>query len=82
MILIVMIEIVDQKDLVARKESNGKKFFYHPDHLGSTAIITNESGSITEETAYEPFGSLFIGGNDVIIPELSICEKCHPFLII
>src|SRR3989344_7458563 len=33
----------DEKDLVARKDPNGQKFFYHPDHLGSTAIITNET---------------------------------------
>ena len=40
------------------------KINYHPDHLGSTAIITNETGSVVEETVYEPFGSVFTGGSD------------------
>ncbi len=48
----------DEKDLVARKDPDGKKFFYHPDHLGSTTLITNESGDVIEEVTYEPFGKL------------------------
>ncbi len=54
----------DEKDLVGRKDPDGKKYFYHPDHLGSTAIITNESGALVEETTYEPFGEVFSGGSD------------------
>ncbi len=54
----------DEKDLVARKDPDGKKYFYHPDHLGSTTLITNESGDVVEETTYEPFGKIIEGGND------------------
>jgi uncharacterized protein RhaS with RHS repeats len=54
----------DQKDLVGRKDPDGKKFFYHPDHLGSTTLITNESGQVVEETVYEPYGQVLSGGND------------------
>ncbi len=55
----------DEKDLVSRKELwNNKTFFYHPDHLGSTSLITNSTGSLVEETSYEPFGEVFSGGND------------------
>jgi RHS repeat-associated protein len=33
------------------------------DHLGSTSVLTNESGGIVEETFYEPFGGIVSGGN-------------------
>lgn len=45
----------DSKDLVARKDSDGSKFFYHPDHLGSTTLVTNQSGAVVEETHYYPY---------------------------
>lgn len=54
----------DEKDLVARKDPDGKKFFYHPDHLGSTTLITDESGDVVEETTYEPYGKIIEGGDD------------------
>ena len=53
-------------EIVARididKNGNKKKFFYHPDHLGSTNIITNESGDLVEKTTYYPFGRTKQGG--------------------
>lgn len=36
----------------------GTKLFYHNDHLGSTSLITTESGDLVEETSYEPFGAI------------------------
>jgi len=30
--------------------------FYHPDHLGSTAVVTDLDGRVVSETAYYPFG--------------------------
>lgn len=41
--------------LVARKEGP-TTLFYHPDHLGSTTLITNSSGSEVQHTNYYPFG--------------------------
>ncbi len=38
--------------------------FEDPDILGSTDLITNESGDIVEETTYEPHGEVIEGGND------------------
>ena len=38
-----------------------KKLLYHPDHLGSTNVVTNTSGSLVEETFYAPYGEI-IGG--------------------
>ncbi len=40
------------------------KKYYHPDHLGSTTLITNASGSIVEETFYLPFGDVLEGGDE------------------
>jgi hypothetical protein len=31
--------------------------YFHKDHLGSTAAVTNEAGIKVESTTYEPFGS-------------------------
>ena len=35
-------------------------YFYHPDHLGSTAMVTNEDGHITQNMVYIPFGEVFV----------------------
>ncbi|MFA5084294.1 MAG: RHS repeat-associated core domain-containing protein [Candidatus Paceibacterota bacterium] len=48
--------------LIAREE-NGQKFYYHPDHLGSTNIVTDESGNVVEKTEYAPFGAVLEGGS-------------------
>lgn len=53
----------DGEVLVGRKDSDGKKFFYHPDHLESTNIVTNNSGGIVEETTYLPYGEVMEGGD-------------------
>lgn len=34
-----------QDKLIAKIDTNNRKFFYHPDHLGSTSLVTNESGN-------------------------------------
>ena len=50
--------------LIAEKDKDGKRKYYHPDHLGSTTLITNASGSIVEETFYLPFGEILEGGDE------------------
>ncbi len=52
----------DSKNLVAEKKPNGQFIYYHPDHLGSSSLITNSSGGVVEKTTYEPYGSVFSGG--------------------
>ena len=42
--------------LIAKVNPDGSKSYYHPNHLGSTTLITNESGDIVEEISYYPFG--------------------------
>ncbi|MBI2547897.1 hypothetical protein HYW21_00965 [Candidatus Woesearchaeota archaeon] len=54
----------DEGVLLARQDSDGKKYFYHPDALGSTALVTDEAGNVVEEVEYLPFGEVIEGGND------------------
>ncbi len=35
-------------------------YFYHPDHLGSTSIITNSYGEVTQNISYIPYGEIFV----------------------
>ncbi len=64
LILLVSISIADAVtlDFDGYSNSDGRKFFYHPDTLGSTELVTNESGGTVEETTYEPFGEVIEGG--------------------
>ena len=48
--------------LVARVNPDGSKYYYHPDHLGSTSLITNSSGGVVENTFYSPYGEILGGG--------------------
>jgi RHS repeat-associated protein len=34
------------------------KLYYHPDHLGSTSLITNDSGGVVENIFYDPYGEM------------------------
>ncbi|MBI2140083.1 hypothetical protein HYU14_04105 [Candidatus Woesearchaeota archaeon] len=49
--------------LVAELKPDGSKIFYHPDHLGSTTLITNSSGAAIENTSFTPYGEVYEGGN-------------------
>jgi len=48
--------------LVARKNPDGTTQYYHDDQLGSTSIITNQTGGIIETTSYSPYGEVLSGG--------------------
>ncbi|MBI4168090.1 MAG: hypothetical protein HY515_03975, partial [Candidatus Aenigmarchaeota archaeon] len=54
--------IYDGSTLVARVNPDGSKHYYHPDHLGSTSLITSSTGNIIENTYYEPYGDVDGGG--------------------
>jgi len=49
--------------LVAKVNPDGSKYYYHPDNLGSTTLITNQSGNVVENTFYNPYGELLGGGS-------------------
>ena len=53
-----------QDKLIAKFDTNGRKFFYHPDHLGSTSLVTNESGDVVEDILYLPYGDI-LSGNEL-----------------
>ena len=38
--------------------------YHHPDHLGSTNLVTNRSGGISEEEFYLPYGDVYDGNED------------------
>ena len=42
--------------LVAKKDNSGAKTYYHPDHLGSTTLVTNQSGDVVDYIVYMPYG--------------------------
>jgi RHS repeat-associated protein len=42
---------------------DGREYFFHPDHLGSTTLITDEAGQPVETTSYEPFGASLEGAS-------------------
>ena len=50
-------------ELLGRKDSDGRKYYYHPDHLGSTDLVTNQTGGVAEESTYEPYGEIVAGGD-------------------
>jgi RHS repeat-associated protein len=45
-------------DLASADPPAAAVVFYHPDHLGSTALLTDSSGAVLEERAYYPFGTV------------------------
>ncbi len=40
---------------IALKADSGELYYYHPDHLGSTSLMT-ENGVVIEDLFYKPFG--------------------------
>lgn len=50
--------------LLASKLPNGDIEYYHPDHLGSSTLITNESGNKVDYVSYLPFGGIHSGDAD------------------
>jgi RHS repeat-associated protein len=49
-------------EVVAKKNPDGSKNYYHNDHLGSTSILTSQTGTKVEDTAYDPWGEVKTGG--------------------
>jgi len=48
--------------LIAKKDKDGNKTYFSNDHLGSTSLITNQAGSLVENTTYDPWGEIKSGG--------------------
>lgn len=41
------------------KKSEDDRYFFHPDHLGSTSYVTNMQGEVRQHLEYLPFGEAF-----------------------
>ncbi len=56
---------------VAMKQANGTVDYFHPDHLGSTSVLTNATGNSEQELAYFPYGETFAntGGSSSTVDE-------------
>ncbi len=54
----------DSGTLVGQVDSAGNFLYYHPDHLGSTSLVTDDKGKVVSNTFYLPFGEVLDGGND------------------
>ena len=52
----------DRDILVGEKRYDGNTYFYHPNHLGSTNLVTNSTGDTVETTSYDPYGDVVEGG--------------------
>jgi hypothetical protein len=59
-------------ELVARKNNDGTKTYYHNDHLGSSSVLTNQAGSLVESTSYDPYGKVL---SRRYIKQISIYRK-------
>ncbi len=45
-------------------------YYYHPDHLESTSIVTDSSGNKVEDVAYEPFGKIIADSGTLKVSHL------------
>ncbi len=54
------LESSDPSSVAEKTDIEGNIFFYHPDHLGSTALVTDADGEVTQHVAYIPYGEVFI----------------------
>jgi len=51
-------ELIPAYDLMDNPEN--MRYFYHPDHLGSSSFITNIDGKTEEHIQYLPYGEIFV----------------------
>jgi YD repeat-containing protein len=53
----------------ARIAPDRQHWFYHPDHLGSTSMVTNENGQLADHLHYFPFGEVWLEERPASMPE-------------
>jgi len=53
----------------ARVAPDRQHWYYHPDHLGSTAMVTNENSQLVDAVHYFPFGEVWLEERPSSLPE-------------
>lgn len=53
---------VKHEGMLVAQEVSGVKHYIHSDHLGSNTVVTDNSGTVVENTTYSPFGEVVEGG--------------------
>jgi RHS repeat-associated protein len=54
--------------IAMKQVSNGVVDYFHPDHLGSTSVMTTATGTKEEDLAYYPYGGTRINTGTVNVP--------------
>jgi RHS repeat-associated protein len=53
-----LVATIDQQTVSGNATGTAKTRYIHPDHLGSTNVVTDASGTITQTLDYFPYGAL------------------------
>ena len=59
----IRVDYANKRDLMEQAPFNSQRdmvYYYHKDHLGSSAFITNDSACVTQQIEYLPYGEVFL----------------------
>jgi len=62
-----LVSTIDQQFASGVATGTAQKSYIHPDHLGSTNVITNASGTVVSTKDYYPFGSVRVNSGNQIL---------------
>ncbi len=64
----------------ARPAPDRQHWYFHPDHLGSTSMVTNENGQLAEHIHYFPYGEVWVNElpNSAPVPYLFTAKELDP----
>ncbi|MBI5389404.1 hypothetical protein HZB01_03430 [Candidatus Woesearchaeota archaeon] len=57
----------DTGTLLGEENDAGERLYYHPDHLGSTRLVTDARGRMVDYVGYLPFGLVMDGGRERLL---------------
>ena len=53
-----------RQSIFVAADGPAESYYYHKDYLGSSSIITNENGEVTQRIEYLPYGEVFLEQNN------------------
>jgi RHS repeat-associated protein len=64
----------------ARPAPDRQHWYFHPDHLGSTSMVSNENGQLAEHIHYFPYGEVWVNENpnSAPVPYLFSAKELDP----